>query len=342
MTKLHKERVNDIAERELLRRISRFCDMSGPGLPIGFGDDAAVIDAGGEGRVIVTTDAMIEGTHFALGKISWAALGHKAIASNLSDIAAMAGAPHSAVVTLGLTGRELVDDVLEFYEGARRLCGLHGSRLIGGDLVRSPQVIVSVTALGLAQPGAALPLRSRAKPGQTIYVTGSPGESGAGLHLQQNGYAPEGPDDAWMKRLIHRHTEPEPRVAEGAAILAACPDAAMIDVSDGIWNEAGQLAEASGCATIIEAAALPVSPALKRFEAETGSAAIQQILFGGEDYELLFTTCAPLESILNSLQSHGVKTPVTAIGRVAEGRGARVVNASGEPMEFADATFRHF
>lgn len=145
-----------------------------------------------------------------------------------------------------------------------------------------------------------------------------------------------------MEHLIRRHVQPEPRVHEAAAILQVCPDAAMIDISDGLWNEASLLSDASRCAIFLPERSVPVSPALIRFAELTGWSALEKILFGGEDYELMFTSNTPVEKICDSLNQLGLAIPVTAIGDITTGSGVHLVDSTGAVVPLTDETFSHF
>jgi thiamine-monophosphate kinase len=213
----------------------------------------------------------------------------------------------------------------------------HGCPLAGGDLTRAPQWAITVTVLGQPVIPGRPALRSTAHPGQTLYVTGSPGESGAGLAALQAGMA--------APRLIRRHNRPTPRLREAALLARLCPDLAMLDVSDGIWNDAGQLAEASGVRVELATdavEALRSAPEMKKLGGKLNRNPLDWLLFGGEDYELLFATSTPLEEMLMKFKKAGLATPIRRIGTIKKGRGVHLIHPETGEMKVDDKTFRHF
>lgn len=320
-----------------LSRVRRWFGGDDPRLVLGIGDDAAAIEVG-RGPVVATADALIEGVHFRRDWIGARDLGHKALAVNVSDLAAMGARPVAALLTLSVPANAAADELRAFFMGLREGARRWDCPLAGGDLTRAPQWTISITALGVPAVRRAgkpvLARRSQARPGQSVYVTGRPGESGAGLLALSRGFKAPG--------LIARHNRPEPRIEEGALLAKICPDLAMLDVSDGIWCDSGRIAGASGCAIQIEAAALPISAAVEAFCRRAGIDPLEPVLFGGEDYELMFCTAKPEETIRRAFERAGIKTAVTRIGRVAAGKGRFLIDASGRRVKTADRTFRHF
>lgn len=331
------KQLKNFGEIGWLKHVRRWFDTGDARLVLGIGDDAAAIDAG-RGPVIATTDALIEGVHFRREWIGARDLGRKALAVNVSDLAAMGAKPVAALLALSVPAEASAGELRDFFmglsDGARRW----DCPLAGGDLTRAPQWTISVTALGVpAARRAGKPVivrRSTARAGQSVYITGRPGESGAGLMALSRGIA--------APKLIARHNRPEPRIREGALLARICPDLAMLDVSDGIWCDSGRIAEASGCAIEIEAAALPVSAVITAFSEGEGIDPLEPVLFGGEDYELMFCTQKSAESIARAFKREGIGTEITRIGRVAAGKGRFLVDASGKRIKTADRTFRHF
>ena len=266
----------------LFRRVSASpAGTSTPGAPllriqVGIGDDAAVWDAAGASEVL-TTDTIVEGTHFTLETTGWNDLGWKALATNLSDVAAMGAAPGLAVVTLGLPPDTRVEDIDALYDGMLEAAETFGATVAGGDVVASPTLFITV-ALSGALPGAPM-LRSSASPGDLIGVTGSLGASAAGLAALQGASAAAG-----TAALKAAHRRPWPRVREGM-VLAALGVRCAMDITDGLVVDLSKLCTASGCGARLEAACVPLHPAaLAAFPGE----ALAMALNGGEDYELLF------------------------------------------------------
>ncbi len=264
-----------------------------PAAPAGqlwIGDDAAVLDH----RLLLTTDILVEGVHFALDWCDADAVGWKALAVNLSDIAAMAGTPIAAVVSL-VADPDRPGQADQVMAGLSAASTRLGCPIVGGDTSTGPALTVAVAVLGRA--GEAGPvLRSGAQPGDTIAVTGELGAAASALrNLQHGETTPPGLD-----RLLR----PVPRLAEAAA-SAALGATAMIDLSDGLAMDLRRVCEASECAAVIDQAAIPLF----------GHIDLEAALFGGDDYELLFTI--PSDRLLDVSSWH--LTPVTAIGTMMDG-----------------------
>ncbi|MCE5231285.1 thiamine-phosphate kinase [bacterium] len=330
-------RLCDFGEQDWLKRVRRWFASADRRLVLGIGDDAAAIDAG-RGPVIATTDALIEGVHFRRDWIGARDLGRKTLAVNVSDIAAMGARPLAALLALSVPPSASASDLRDFFLGLRDGARRWDCPLAGGDLTRAPQWSIAITVLGVPSVRRSgrpvIVKRSTARPGQFLYVTGKPGESGAGLVALHRGIA--------SPALVARHNRPEPRVREGELLARICPDLAMLDVSDGIWCDSGRVAEASNCAIEIESASLPVSRALAAFCNSLSIDPLDPVLFGGEDYELLFATAVAPAKIQQAFRRHGLKTAITPIGRVKSGRGRYLLDPSGRRINIADRTFQHF
>lgn len=304
-------------------------------LALSIGDDAAHFRFAGLKDLLVTTDALIEGVHFRRDWISPRDLGAKSLAVNLSDIAAMAAVPLAAFLSLGVPPETPIKTLKSFFIGLRDLGARYQCPLAGGDLVRAPQWTINIMALGQLPKNSQAARRSDARPGQTLYVTGRPGESGAGLEALRRGDR--------QPRLIARHNRPLPRMAESLAIRKACRDLAMLDVSDGIWNDAGHLARESDVDIEIDIDSLPLSRPLIAYGRKTNIDPTDWALYGGEDYELLFTTRATIEQIRKALSREEIPTEIHAIGRVIKGAGrVRLLNRDGNPLRRTPRTFQHF
>jgi thiamine-monophosphate kinase len=253
-----------------------------PGFIVALGDDAVVTEKSNE-AVIWTTDTMVAGEHFRLEFCSWQDVGWKSLASNVSDVAAMGGTPHIALVTLMLPSGFCVDDALELYRGLHACASEFGVTLGGGDIVRSPVFAITVALSGhAAQPNdkTAVLRRDTARPGDLVAVTGTLGDSGGGLLLLQTGRQPI---SAAEKRLVQAHLRPVPRVKLGAEAIDHGLRCGM-DVSDGLVQDLGHIAAASQAEIVVEASRLPLSQALR--EVWPGKA-LALALAGGEDYELV-------------------------------------------------------
>jgi len=316
--------VRDLGEFGLIARIRKVLEEAGvpppPGpdrLLLGIGDDAALWEAQAGLRAF-TTDTLVMGTHFTPATLGWEDLGWKAMAVNQSDLAGMGARPTLALVTLGLTGEEPPEGLDALYRGMAQAGRAFGGAVVGGDVVRSPVLFVTVAMVGYL-PGPPL-RRDRARPGDRVAVTGPLGASAGGLHALLEG-RPLPPDSP----LLQAHRRPRPRVAEGVT-LAGLGISCGMDISDGLLQDLGHIAEASGVAVEVEAERVPIHPALR--EADPARA-LEWALTGGEDYELLFTAPpALMERALQAVPSACV------IGRVVEGPpgAVTVYDPTGRPL----------
>lgn len=280
-----------MTEFDLIRLLASRFPSSGPAL--GIGDDCAVIP--GDEDLLVTTDLLAEGVHFLAGRITPYDLGWKSAAVNISDIAAMGGIPRHAFLSIALPKgqtdstsviSDLTGNPAAFADGFAACCHKFGVTLLGGDTSASKDgIFINVTLIGTCPHGSAV-LRSGARPGDLICVTGTLGDSAAGLKLLTRMADQVGHDEAL---LLQRHCHSEPRVAEGQA-LRQCPGVhSMMDVSDGVAADLPHILEASGVGATVDVGKLPLSPELRRLCASRGWDPVNLALCGGEDYELLFT-----------------------------------------------------
>jgi thiamine-monophosphate kinase len=262
-----------------------------PTVDLGPGDDAAVFHAPGEAvRWVLTTDMLVEDVHFRRAWTDGEDLGHKALAVNLSDLAAMGPVrPAVGVVSLGLPPATPVRFIKDFYRGMSRIARRHDFHLVGGDTVRAEKIVVSVAVLGRTRRNADVLTRGGARPGDRILVTGTLGDAAAGLAVLERG----GPRNADERLLARRLRRPAPRL-DLAPLIADRPGVtAMMDVSDGLWRSAHILAEAGRVGARLDVERLPISGALRRWSRGRGTDAGTTALVGGEDYELIFTARAP-------------------------------------------------
>ncbi len=280
--------------------IDRMRDRLGENAPAGdllctIGDDAAVYRVSETTAHVVTADALIEGVHFERTFMPWGYLGRKAVAVNVSDVAAMNAQALYAVITMGLPRNVSVEMVDALYDGLRAGCEAYGIRLVGGDTTAAPQMTLSVTVVGEA-PIDRITYRRGARPGDLLCVTGDVGAAYAGLQVlieQQRAMRELGdayePDLSPYRRVIARQLTPAARtdvVADWAR--RAVRPRAVIDVSDGVASEVHHLCRASACGAVVHAAALPVDPETRAVADERMEDVDTFALFGGEDYELLF------------------------------------------------------
>lgn len=304
------------------------------GVSLGIGDDAAHLRLRRSRQLLVTADALIEDVHFRHAWISPRDLGFKAMVANLSDLAAMAARPEAAFLSLGVPPDTPLAQLKTFFLGLRSAARRWDCPLAGGDLVRAPQWNINITLLGSPAVKERVVTRSAAKPEQTVYVTGWPGESAGGLDALQHGATP--------KRLLDRHRRPTPRLAEAQVLARVCRNLALIDISDGVASESAHLARESRVRVRIDAPDLPVSSTLKTYARAHAADPLGWVLYGGEDYELLFTTDTPVERLRKAFASEGLRTPITAIGQTEKGRGLRILDAKGRPVREPKKKFQHF
>lgn len=302
-------------ELELIAAVQAALGPPPPRVLTGPGDDAAVVRA--DVVAVTSIDTLVDGVHFDLATHSPADVGHKALATALSDIAAMGAGPGEAYVSLALPPGFRQGSALELVEAMRALAERQGVAIAGGDVVSAPMLAVTVSVTGWSGAADRLVYRSGAHAGDVVGVTGELGGSGAGLLALRSGVT-EG-------ALVERHRRPEPLLATGLA-LAAAGASAMIDVSDGVATDAGHIARASGVTLELSLAALPLAPGV---EAEFAATA-------GDDYELLFTL-PPERRAAAEQAAAATGTRVTWLGDVRAGGGfvelraadGRVVELSG-------------
>lgn len=317
-----------VDEQTLIRAFFDRASGQRPDVILGIGDDAAVLRLDPGFDLVVATDTIIQGVHFP-PETPPRAIGHRCLAVNLSDLAAMGSQPLWFSLALALPQVEEWF-LVEFAGGLFALADRFGVALVGGDTVRGP-LAATVTVQGQARPGQVV-RRSGASPGDGVWVTGHPGDAVAGRLL----LAKKNPDRA--TRSLHQcFLYPEPRVQEGLALAGLAT--AMLDISDGLNNDLSKLLQASGVGAELEAAALPISAELRQVQGSEQQA-LEWALAGGDDYELLFTVAAADESRLGELAAHW-PVPVTRIGTVVRGSEARWQH-QGRQFLVPDTAFRHF
>ncbi|MFN8591579.1 MAG: thiamine-phosphate kinase [Thermomicrobiales bacterium] len=336
-------RVRDVGEFGLIARLRQALPepvRTSDDLILGIGDDAAVWEPTAGERVVITTDSLVEGIHFRTDWTDWRRLGHKVLAVNVSDLAAMGAAPKVAVVTLGLTGEESVNDLEELYGGMGELARRNRMVIAGGDIVRSPNCLsFHVTALGETRQHRML-TRAGARAGDIIGVTNTLGASAAGLHLLELPAGDPRRTAATADLLIDAHLRPEPRVAAGAVLSEGGASAAM-DLSDGLLGDLPKILEASGVSAELDEARIPVPAAVRALFPEQWLALAER---GGEDYELLFTIPADRwDELHGSLAAIG--EDATAIGIIVPAQPTsviRMIASDGTERIVAPGAFDHF
>lgn len=322
-------KVSESGEFGLIETLRRLLKGTHGDLVCGVGDDAAVFRDKAGSLWAYTADALVEGVHFLPARTPWYSLGFKALAVNLSDLAAMGGeGPSYALVVLGLRGDEEVSWLEEVYHGLADCAERFFCRLAGGDVVRSPErTFLSVSLVG-ALGGDAFLTRSGARPGQVVLVTGTLGDSRLGLERLLRG----GEQD---DHCVRRHLFPEPRLREGVTALRRGATAA-IDVSDGLLRDVGHICEESGVGAEILLERVPISDPARRLALELKVDPLRAALAGGEDYELVLTADPGVADALVE------ELPATVIGRVTEGVGVTLVDARGRPVDAPETGYEHF
>jgi len=289
---------------------------------IGPGDDAAVVAAFGR-DMVATTDLLVEGVDFLPGA-DLELLGRRAVSVNLSDAAAMGARPRFFLLSIVLPAERGEDAALAICRGAIARGAEFGASLAGGDLSRGPAIVLSVALWGELDHEPVT--RSGGRPGDALYLTGFPGRAAAGLRIASSG-AVRSSLGTGDRELLDAYLDPEPRVALSLALAAAGIPRAAIDVSDGLGIDAGRLARASGARAVLDRGRIPISPALAAWARREGADALDCVLGGGDDYELLFAAAAEAEDEISRLAG-GVA--VARIGRLEEGRGAVLRDPAGE------------
>ena len=333
-------KVSELGEFGLIARLAEELSAqtaAAGDLFVGIGDDAAVW-RGAEGAHIATTDTMVAGVHFPGEGLPWRDLGWKSLATNVSDIAAMGGTPEYALVTLALPGDFSVEDVIELYAGLGEAGQAYGVTVAGGDVVRSPVFVITVSLSGRAELDESgqprLLRRDAASAGDLVAVTGYLGGSAGGLRILTN--AGDAPGEA-RERLIEAHLRPQARLAEGRAALAAGVRCA-IDLSDGLMQDLGHVCKAGGLGATVWREKVPVNPWLSH--AVAPDQALRLAVAGGEDYELLFTGTE--EQVLEVRRQ--VALPVTIVGEMVVDPQQRVqlLDEDGREVELPSGGWDHF
>jgi thiamine-monophosphate kinase len=313
----------DIGEFGFLARLLPLLP-GGAGVVVGPGDDAAVVEVNGT-RLLLTTDAIVEGVHFRQGWMTPRQIGRKAYLVNASDIAAMGGRPRFCVVSTGAPPHIPVRSLSALHRGIADAAAETGALLVGGNLSRAEELFVSVTLVGESKRPVT---RAGAQPGDLLFVSGTLGLAAAGLHALLRDRRASG-------SAVTRFREPVPRLHAGAALARAGVVSAMIDVSDGLLQDLHHICEASGVGAQIELEKLPRPRNARTIETKL-------LLSGGEDYELLCAVPERRAAQLRRLVPR-LGCPLTWIGRVMpKTYGVHVRNVSGDDLEFPQGGFDHF
>jgi len=340
--------VSDIGEHALISRIT--ARLATPSwVVVGPGDDAAVIRPERGALDVLTTDAQVEGVHFDRRFVPPDAIGHRALAVNISDLAAMGAAPRAALLSLVLPDELEVAVVDAVVDGFTALAGRHRIAVIGGNITRSPRLgaaqaqgplMIDVTAIGSVKPRRIL-TRAGARPGDEVFVTGTIGDAAVGLNILRSGADLLGPPQRGGSALLQeKYLRPEPRVRAGLLLGRNRAASACIDLSDGLADGIRQISAASGVGIIVEEAAIPLAAGVAEFHRGLGTDAVCAALAGGDDYELLFTVRPVWRGRLRAVRRLAGDLPITRIGVVT--RDTRLIVRSTAGDRDLPAGFEHF
>jgi thiamine-monophosphate kinase len=329
--------VADLTETELIERVRRQLATPPDWVLVGIGDDAAVVEPERNRVEVLTCDASLEGVHFDRAFTPPEAIGHRALAATLSDLAAMGAVPRLALLSLALPADLPCDDFDRIVTGLAVLAARHRLHVVGGNLVRTPgPLTLDITALGTVKRRQAL-LRAGARPGDELYVTGSVGAAAAGLQMLREAPDASGPPDGGPHM---RYLYPEPRLRTGLLLGRTRAATACVDLSDGLADAVWRIAEASGVGAVIDGDSLPIDAAVREWFETRGTDPVAAAMTGGDDYELLFAARPRLRGRLKAAARHG-GVPVARIGVCTDDR-AVLVRRAGHPDAPLARGYTHF
>ncbi len=338
MTRAGERTVSDAGEARLIELIKRAVDRSRCGDIASLGDDAAILPRrrAGIGPEVVSTDLLVEGTHWRPHHLSPSALGRRALVVNLSDLAAMAARPRWFTLGLGMPPAQPLVWFRGLLRGLIQAADEFDCPLVGGDLVRAPVATISITVHGECVTRRAC-RRDVARPGETLCVTGDLGRARLALDLLESDAPPPR-----SSVILRRHRRPQPRLREAVALAEDGAVRAMMDLSDGLLGDLDSLCRLSRVGAEVDLETLPLHIAARRLFAAQGEEPALGALTSGEEFELLFTTRMKIDAIRLALRRRGIKTRITPIGRIVKRRGiewrrgGRAVTVSGA------SAFAHF
>ena len=328
--------VSDLTERELIASIRRRLPPAPPWLLVGAGDDAAVVEPERNRVDVLSVDSVVEGVHFDRAFVPPDAIGHRALAVNLSDLAAMGAQPRLALLSLALPPALPIADFDGLIAGIASLAASHRLQVIGGNLTRSPgPLMIDVIVTGSVKARQVLK-RNGARPGDHLYVSGTIGTAAAGLAMLKRNLV----ESAGVESCITRYLRPEPRVRLGLMLSRNRAASACMDLSDGLSDAVYQMAEASGVGARIDVGALPIEPCAREVLGTGGDDPIVEAITGGDDYELLVAVRPRTRSRLAAAIRHG-GVPLTRIGVCTDDRA--IVLCGGRADEpLPRGGYRHF
>jgi thiamine-monophosphate kinase len=334
--------ISGLGERGLIERIRQRLPPPSGSLIVGIGDDAAVAAPERGALEVLTTDALVEGVHFDRRFSTLSDVGYKALAVNVSDVAAMGGTSRLALLSLMLPESTQVSDVDALVEGFAEIAAAVGVSVAGGNITRSPgPLVIDVALVGSVRPRRILK-RGIGRAGDGLYVTGTIGAAAAGLGwLREHAKGPEdAPSDQGLAECVARYRRPEPRARVGALLGRTRTATACMDLSDGLAEAVRQVAEASGTGAKIDAAAIPIAAAARTWFSDHGGNSVLAAVAGGDDYELLFTLPNRRSKSLRDVERQARGVTMTRIGELTTGSEIVVVlDGRAEPLP---GGFSHF
>jgi thiamine-monophosphate kinase len=325
--------VSEFGERALIARITSRLAMP-TWVVVGPGDDAAVLAPERGALDVFTTDAHVDGVHFDRRFVPPDAIGHRALAVNLSDLAAMGATPRAVLLSLVLPDALEVTVVDGMLDGLLALAAVHNVSVVGGNISRTPgPMVVDITAIGSVKPRRVM-VRTGARPGDGVYVTGTIGEGSVGLHSLQvpRGHPPLTCQEQYLR--------PQPRVRAGMLLGRNRAASACMDTSDGLVDAVRQIAEASNVGIALDGAALPIADEVRRWNDAQGVSTLDAAVSGGDDYELLFTVRPAHRGRLRGVRRNLGDLVITHIGMVTKGHELSI-RTDGEERSLPEG-FEHF
>lgn len=342
--------IGDIGELGFLKDLFKTIKHKDKNILVGLGDDAAVISSQPDVNYVFTTDMLVEKTHFDLRYTTFYDLGRKSVIVNVSDIASMGAEPSYILISIGYPKNLLYDFVKEFYDGIKFECDKWGCEIIGGDTVGSDKFIINICMIGKINKKENICLRSSAKERQYVYVTGELGESSAGLQMlmlkadRVKIHALKDKKELF-NHLTQRHLLPTPRLEFSRFIKDKVNSLSMIDISDGLFNELNLISEASKVGFEINIDNIFKSDTLTEYCNLMGTDICDindYLLFGGEDFEMLFITETPPDKMNEIMTGFNQKLPISYIGKTLKHSRGVVFKLNGKKIKLDNKTFKHF
>lgn len=330
-------KLSEIGEFGLIQRIRKGVPLPQESVILGIGDDSAALRPPSGALILLTSDMFLEGIHFDPSLSNHFQIGFKALSVNISDIAAMGGRPTSALISIGLSVDTSVEEVDSIFDGIKEAARGYGISIIGGDTCRtSSGLLLSIALLGEVEEGLMI-MRSGARIGDSIFVTGTLGDSAMGLEILKT--RPQTPDSR-LRTLIERHLLPRPRIGEGRIIAENKWATSMIDISDGLLSDLNHICDESGVGATIYQNRIPLSEELKQIAAEMKIDPLLYALRGGEDYELLFTVPKGKTEEVAKAEFKG-RPFATMIGEVIKDERV-LIGKDGKSRPFVPLGYNHF